>query len=192
MRVAAGLTGWGGGARTGVIRGALQVGILVACLVVGVPAGGAESTVIVELLVPPIQRLQVEPILLELPMPTAADLRRGHLDLAEPAAVRIRSNAPWRLSMRLAAAAGVAAGAGAAAKNDVSVPLRVQWVDTDGRVSEISEQWLAVASGGATLREQTVAISLRVPLSWTTAHPGESELRIDYRLEPVPGGSSAD
>ena len=172
------------------------MGILVACLVAGVPAGGAESTVIVELLVPPIQRLQVEPIILELPMPTAADLRRGHLDLAEPAAVRIRSNTPWRLSMRLAAAAGVAAGvaagAGAVAKGDVSVPLRVQWVDADGRVSEIGEQWLAIASGGATLREQTVAISLRVPLSWTTAHPGESELRIDYRLEPVPGGSSAD
>lgn len=147
----------------------LLAGILFGRL--GVSPARAEadgSVVVVELLVPPLQALTVEPVVLETPTPTAEDLRTGFLDLPGAVTARIQSNQPWCLAARRADA--------------FCAP--VECVRPEREPLPIEEAWTVVAAGAPT-EERIVEFSLRIPLTWESAVPGLHELRLDYRLWPA-------
>ena len=138
-------------------------------------AGTSDPVVIVEVLVPPVQTLSLEPVVLDLPVPTSGDLRAGHLDLPEAVTARIRSNEPWSLAVRRA--------------DEFCAPVECK--QSPGAWQPIDETWTVFAMGAPT-EEDVVTLSMRIPLSWQNAVPGTHELRLDYRLSPAGAGDLAE
>jgi len=131
-------------------------------------AGGALAEI--DLAVPPLQRLEVEPGLLGIPTPTSGDFSRGRLDLPDPIFVEVWSNVPWTLSLR-------------AAEEGAAVPL---FYRVDGsRYLPLDGEWRVVARGEGTADRERVRLELRLLLSWTEALPGLYEPRVEYRLDPA-------
>ncbi len=134
-----------------------------------------DPAVIVEVLVPPVQTLSLEPVVLDLPVPTSGDLRAGHLDLPEAVTARIRSNEPWSLAARRA--------------DEFCAPVECR--QSPGAWQPIEETWTVLAMGAPT-EEDVVVLSMRIPLNWENAVPGTHELRLDYRLSPAGAGDLAE
>lgn len=150
---------------------ALWISALLSCLAAAGPAPAAEARVEVELIVPVVQRLTVEPAVIGGPLITSEDLARGHADLAEPVRIGVHSNVPWDLSIRLPAPGGP----------------RLLWNTTGTRFLDLPEQWVGITSGRTWCSRTEVLLRLRLPLSWTTMQPGRYEPRVEYRLAPWAG-----
>ena len=158
--------------------------ILIALLLLGLVAATGlahEARVTVELLVPPIQTLRVDPIVLDLPTPSATDLNRGYIEFGRPAQARVRSNTPWQLAIRLGLSS--ANGSGKA----IAKPRNLQWTTERGEICDVGREWTIVAGGPACAEQVTVELPFRVPATWTTMPPGDEEWRIDYQLLPAEG-----
>jgi hypothetical protein len=155
------------------------------CGAAGLERGGAETVTIAieaEVLVPPLQRLEVTPSLLAWPQPNGNDLEAGHIDADPPILATIYSNTPWDLAVRVVQPDPRAIREGAAPVSAGSVPIlyRVQ----AGDFAPLSADWVVVASG-ALADGETVRLQLRIPLDWTQARPGEYAPRLEYRLAPA-------
>ncbi len=157
-----------------------RTGIVLVILGLVATAGLAhEARVSVELLVPPIQILEVDPIVLDLPIPTPPDLNRGYLEFGQPVQAHIRSNTPWQLAIRLDLSA-------TGSERAIAKPKTLQWVNERGELIDIGPEWVIVARGPRA-DPLTVRLPFRVPATWTTMPPGDEEWRIDYQLLPAEG-----
>lgn len=148
-------------------------------------AGGAETVsfaVEAEVLVPPLQRLEVTPSLLTWPPPTGNDLAAGHIDADPPILATIYSNTPWDLAVRVVQPDARASHDGTAAVSAGSVPILYR--TPTGDFVLLSANWVVVASG-AFADGEPVRLELRVPLDWTQSRPGEYTPRLEYRLAPA-------
>lgn len=151
----------------------------------GIDRGCAETVshaIEAEVLVPPLQRLEVAPGLLVWPAPTATDLAAGHLDAGPPILATVYSNIPWDLALRVVQPASRAPREGAPPPGAGTVP--VLWRTPGGDFALLSADWAVVASGPFAGGE-AVTIELRIPLAWTQARPGEYAPQIEYRLAPA-------
>ncbi|MBN1825047.1 MAG: hypothetical protein JW958_02195 [Candidatus Eisenbacteria bacterium] len=128
-----------------------------------------QALVEIDLAVPALQRLDVNPGLLGIPSPASGDFARGCLDLSDPIEVEISSNIPWILSLR-------------AAEEEEKAPLffRVE----GSRYLPLDTEWRVVARGDGAANRERIRIDLRILLSWTGVVPGLYEPRIEYRLAP--------
>jgi hypothetical protein len=162
---------------------ALLAGI--ACGAAGLGRGRAESASIAieaEILVPPLQHLEVTPSLLTWPLPTANDLEAGHIDADQPITATIHSNTAWDFALRVVQPEFRAAREGAPPGSRGTVPIL--WRTETREFAPLSENWVGVASG-ALADGEPVRIHLRIPLDWAQARPGEYAPRLEYRLSPA-------
>ena len=134
------------------------------------PATSAGSSVSVraEVRVPPIQRLETTPGVIEIPPVTVADLERGVLEVPEPVTLMISSNVSWELFVRRA---------------DPSGPAMEGRLD-HGPFRDIGLTWSSIATGPAGTDHTTRQLQVRLAVRWTTAAPGDHGLRLAYRLVP--------
>jgi len=150
-----------------------------ACGVAGLdraPAQTVSLAIEAEVLVPPLQRLEVTPGFLAWPEPTPNDLAAGHLDADPPIRVAVYSNIPWDLAVRV-----VQPEAGG---KIVTGTVPIFWRTPAGDFAPLSADWAVVASG-AWADGEAVKLALRIPLDWTQARPGEYAPRLEYRLAPA-------
>jgi hypothetical protein len=156
-----------------------RAGVLLACLLLCRMAGRAQADAVraeVELMVPVLQRLQVEPPVLNFPPVTSTDLQAGFLDLGQPIELSVWSNTAWELDVRQAVVDGKQA-AGAA-------PMKLSWSTEGIAYTPLAEDWAAVAGGEAGSAPARVLLRLRLPLGWIETRPGVYEPRIEYRVRP--------
>lgn len=146
-----------------------------ASLVITAEAGAASSEVHVQvaLVVPVTQSLESEADVIRGPLVTSQDLARGFVDLDRPILLRLSSNVPWELCVRVP---------DPPARNRED-PLLFWSVAGNGH-SCLQREWVEIASGAEGCAGFRIPLRLRVPLSWTTVKPGEYEPRIEYRLAP--------
>jgi hypothetical protein len=138
-----------------------------------------ELRLAVEMVVPVIQRLEIEPAVITAPSITSSDLALGYMDLEQPVVLTIHSNTSWELSIREPDDGSRTTGAS-------SFPPLL-W-SRDGRnFSALSEQWIAVASGAGSAAGAEIRLQLRIHLGWTRTTPGTYEPRLEYRLSPSGG-----
>jgi hypothetical protein len=135
----------------------------------------------VDLLVPPLQRLEIGARVVAFPSPTPLHLAAGYLELQEPIVLTVCSNVPWELRVRSA-----------------DPPLRML-VDGHGeaprvecRVGErpfvrLTTEWVPVAGSDHAADEMELELMLRIPVTWTTTTPGSYQPRIEYVLAPAGG-----
>ncbi len=140
---------------------------------------GDELRVETEILVPLIQRLEVNPAVVTLPSPTAMDFSAGYLEFPEPILLTIYSNAAWEVAVR--SDWDQSESAGGAAKE--VIPLL--WRTEDRPSLGLTDEWTVVGSGEPCAAGSFVQIRIRIPLSWTMTLPGLYEPRLEYRLSPV-------
>lgn len=156
-----------------------------ACGAAGLDRGRAETVSIAveaEVLVPPLQRLEVTPSLLTWPQPTGYDLAAGHIDADPPILATIHSNTPWDLAVRVVQPDARAIREGAAPAPSGTVPILYR--TPSGDFAPLSADWVVVATG-ASADGESVRLQLRIPLDWTQARPGEYAPRLEYRLAPA-------
>jgi hypothetical protein len=153
---------------------------IIAILLVGAwPLKAEEVLVSVEIMVPPLQWLSVDPSVLDVPSVSATDLNRGHIDFSQPVRIGVRSNIDWQLVARLGSVSS------AEHKNRAVFPKVMGWLAEQSTVFEIGKNWIVIANGLATEEEADLILNLRLPVGWTQTLPGESELRLDYQLLPA-------
>jgi hypothetical protein len=155
------------------------------CGAAGVDRGRAETVSIAveaEILVPPLQRLEVTPNLLTWPQPTGNDLAAGHIDADPPILATIYSNTPWDLAVRVVQTDARAIDGGAAPVSAGSVPILYR--RQTGDFALLSPDWVVIASG-AFADGESVRLELRIPLDWMQSRPGEYAPRLEYRLAPA-------
>ena len=130
-----------------------------------------EVRVEVDLLVPPLQRLEIlRPILVMAPL-TARDLTSEFIDLPQRIEIHVSSNTPWELSVRMAELSS--------ARAEEGPPLLCAPAGEAPRI--LDHDWQFVAKGDAG-EEIEVALGLRVPLEPSGLAPGTHEVTLDYRL----------
>jgi hypothetical protein len=131
-------------------------------------------------LIPPLQRLEVEAAWVELPSPTPLDMAAGFVDAPGPILLRIRSNVPWELTAQRVedeAAVTQTPGEGQA--------TRLLWCADGDMYRPLARNWVTIASGEPTEVERRIDLHVRVPLSWSQTRPGVYEPRIEFRLLPA-------
>ncbi|MCA9729409.1 MAG: hypothetical protein R3E12_00965 [Candidatus Eisenbacteria bacterium] len=133
----------------------------------------SEARTTLSLIVPPIQRLEIETPTLVMPDLTASDLRPGYVLLPRVLSIRVSSNTAWVLQMR--AAEG---------KPGSDPGEEVQRVGTNESFRTIADDWLTVAEGESGI-DQSVELRLRVSITGAGSVSGAHESRFDYRLSGV-------
>lgn len=141
---------------------------------VPVPAAGAQTARIeVELVVPPLRRLQVEPQVVTAPVITASDLQAGFVDLSHPVTLQLCSNGPWELRLRTSPVVAVPG----------ADPVRLLWSLEESAFRPLGLEWTRIA-GGARASGWRRELQLRIPLTWNLVRPGVYQPRIEYELVP--------
>lgn len=138
-----------------------------------------EIRVEAEILVPPIMRLETDPNILLLPVPTATDFARGYVEIVEPVTLTVSSNTGWNLYAR-SAGENTEVGPRAAER-----PGRLLWRADVGGFSDMREEWILIGSGESCAGGTQVSLSLRVPLDWSATSPGDYEVCVEYKLTPA-------
>jgi hypothetical protein len=135
-----------------------------------------EARVEVEVMVPPLQRLEVDPLVLVTPEIQAEDLTVGFAELPRPIVLTVSSNTPWELFVR-------AAGDGKAAGDfETKGTSPLEWAVGSMSYRALGPEWTAVASGGGPVAAETVELHLRLRLIPGELEPGVYEPRLEYRL----------
>lgn len=145
-------------------------------LLCSTPAFGGEMGVEVNVLIPPLQRLEAAPAVLSLPAASPLDLSAGFMELGEPIHLTVFSNSPWELSIRQP-------GASSGGMQYDTPPL--QWRSGDTQYADVPAEWTRIASGAAPASGQPVVFHLRILLDWNSGRPGVYEPRVEYRLAPT-------
>jgi hypothetical protein len=142
----------------------------------GAPAGAAVLRAEVELMVPLLQRLEVEPAVLAFPGITATDLQAGFLGLGKPIELTVFSNAPWDLCLR-----GID---GEGDRPEEASPAALQWSMDGKSFHPLTDEWVVAASGDVIASGARLRLQLRLPLGWIQSRPGVYQPRLEYRLRP--------
>lgn len=154
-------------------------GVITCVLMGGARAGETEVRVEVEAIVPPLQRLAVDPLVLATPEIQAEDLAAGFVWLPEPVVLSVSSNVPWEVSIRLAG--HDKAGDGGAGR-DASI---LDWSARNAQFRPVTGEWATVAASRGPAASERVELHLRVPLRPGETTPGVYHLQLDYRLVPA-------
>jgi hypothetical protein len=148
--------------------------LFVSALLLFLPLQAAAETgtlVHIDLLVPPVQKLEMVNPILVMPTLTATDLSRNFIDLPERIGMQVSSNTPWELSVRLTETSSARSESLpsllCAARGESPRPLDRDW------------QLVARGDPGAKIE---VSLGLRVPLDLSGFIPGTHEVTLDYRL----------
>jgi hypothetical protein len=142
-------------------------------------AGEAEVRVEVQAIVPPLQRLEVDPLIFVAPEIRPEDLAIGYAELPEPVVLVISSNVPWSLSVRWADDQKIvdAGGPGNSSLLD--------WSVRNAPFRPATAEWATVARDQQPAAAERVELHLRVPLLAGAPPPGIYQPRLEYRLAPA-------
>jgi hypothetical protein len=155
----------------GILLGSLLALLLAAC-----PARGvSELRLNVQVIVPPLQRLDVDPAVLTAPVASVGDLEVGYLEVSPVIVLKVHSNVAWDLAIR-------SRNPGERAPEEPgSLPLL--WASgNDFRA--LNENWCLLLSGPAGAGGVEARLRIRIPIDCTTG-PGLYEPRLEYRLAPA-------
>jgi hypothetical protein len=139
-------------------------------------AGAAVVRAEVELMVPLLQRLEVEPAVLAFPAVTSTDLQAGYLGLGKPIELTVFSNAPWELCVRAIGEGG--------SRPENPVPATLLWSFDGQAFTPLTEEWAVTAAGEPGATGTRLHLQLRLPLGWIQSRPGVYQPRLEYRLRP--------
>jgi hypothetical protein len=142
-------------------------------------AGETEVRVELEAIVPPLQRLEVDPLVLVAPEIQAEDLTVGYAELSQPVVLTVSSNVPWDLSVRWAHEGKIAAGGGP------ETASLLEWSVRNGAFRALTGEWAVVASNRGPAEAERMELRLRVPLLSGAPPPGTYQPRLEYRLAPA-------
>lgn len=142
-------------------------------------AGETEVRVEVVAIVPPLQRLEVDPSILVAPEIRTEDLAIGYAELTQPVVLVISSNVPWSLSVRWADDQKIvdAGGPGNSSLLD--------WSVRNSPFRPVTAEWATVARDQQPAAAERVELHLRVPLLASAPPPGIYQPRLEYRLAPA-------
>jgi hypothetical protein len=142
-------------------------------------AAETEASVEVEVMVPPLQRLDVDPPVLVMPEIRAEEIAAGYAEVSRPIVLTVFSNTLWELSIR-------SAGDDKAGRADEPIGSpRLQWAVGNGPLQPLTAEWTTVMTGSAPAAKERVELRLRVPLRSAAMKPGIYEPQIEYRLAPA-------
>ena len=142
-------------------------------------AGETEVRVEVEAIVPPLQRLEVDPLVLVAPEIRTEDLAIGYAELAQPVVFTVSSNVPWNLSVRWVGDEKVVEGSG---RGSFSL---LDWSTRNSPSRPLTGEWAVVVSDRGPTAAERVELHLRVPLLAGAPPPGIYQPRLEYRLAPA-------
>jgi hypothetical protein len=138
-------------------------------------AAETEVRVEVEMMVPPLQRLEVDPPVLVMPEIQAEDVASGFAEMPRAIVLTVSSNTAWELAIRWSGDGRSANGV-----TPKGSPT-LDWAAGNGPFQALSPDWAMVATGVATESEQ-IELRLRVPMRPGEVIPGTYEPRLEYRL----------
>lgn len=137
-----------------------------------------EARLRLEMIVPAVQRLEVDPAVLSAPALTSTDLAQGYVDLDQVITITLYSNTPWELSIRRPEDPSGDTGPRSVA---------LEWSRGGRAYLPLTEHWTVLAADSQPVHGSRIELKLRVPLSWTGIEPGTYEPQVEYRLARAGG-----
>lgn len=142
-------------------------------------AGETEVRVEVAAIVPPLQRLEVDPLILVAPEIRTEDLAIGYAELTQPVVLTVSSNVPWNLSVRWAGGEKIVDG------SVQRISSLLDWSARNSPFRPLTGEWAVVVSDRGPAAAERVELHLRVPLLSGAPPPGIYQPRLEYRLAPA-------
>ncbi len=142
-------------------------------------AGETEVRVEVGVIVPPLQRLDVDPLILVAPEIRTEDLAIGYAELTQPVVLTVSSNVPWNLSVRWVVDEKIVVGGGR------GISSLLDWSVRNSPSRPVTGEWAVVVSNRGPTAAERVELHLRVPLLAGAPPPGIYQPRLEYRLAPA-------